>query len=156
MVLVGEFLSKVTAGKRIAIPKQFRKLLGNELIVTKGFEQHLILVNQDQFARLTKEVSDQPFILGEVREVSRYLMGGAFEVQPDAQGRFVVPEKLLQFAQIKSKAVFLGLGNWVEVWDELVWKRHEQVLAKQSGQVATRLATLNISNMGNKKVGGGV
>ena len=144
MVLIGEYTSKVTAGRRTSVPKSFRKVLGNNLIVTKGFETHLILVNEDQFSVLTKGVSDQPFILGEVREVTRYLMGNAYTVKPDAQGRFVLPEKLITHAGIKSKVVFLGLGNWVEIWDELVWKRHEQTLGKQSAVVANRLANVNI------------
>ncbi|MCA9397685.1 hypothetical protein KC573_02550 [candidate division WWE3 bacterium] len=142
MVLVGEYTSKVTSGHRVAIPKSFRKIIGKELIVTRGFEPHLILVNQPQFTNLTRGVSDQPFISGEVREVSRYLMGGAYEIQPDAQGRFVIPEKLLAHANIQNDVVFLGLGQWVEIWDELVWKKHELTLGKQSAQIANRLSRL--------------
>jgi MraZ protein len=143
MVLVGEYTSKVTAGRRIAVPKNFLDLLGKELIVTKGFEQHLILVNQQQFALLTRGVSDQPFISGEVREVTRYLMGGAYEVQADAQGRFVIPEKLLAHGGIRGQVIFLGLGQWVEIWDEDMWKKHELTLVKHSGTIANRLAHLH-------------
>ncbi len=146
MVLVGEYTSKVTSGRRIAVPKSFTDLLGNELIVTKGFEQHLILVNQQQFASLTKGVSDQPFIMNEVRDVTRYLMGGAYQVQPDGQGRFVIPEKLLAHAQIQDKVIFLGLGQWVEIWDENVWKKHELALDKHSGVIANKLAHLHTAS----------
>ncbi len=54
MVIIGEYASKVTAGNRIAIPRQFAKDLGRDLIVTRGFEQHLILVNQSQFHTITE------------------------------------------------------------------------------------------------------
>lgn len=143
MVLIGEYSSKITAGHRVAIPKDFRKLLGKDLIVTRGFESHLILVNEQQFSGLTQEISDRPFISGEVREVSRYLMGGAYQIQPDGQGRFVIPEKLLAHGGIGEKVVFLGLGKWVEIWDEIVWKKHELALGKSSTQIANRLAHLS-------------
>lgn len=142
MVLIGEYAGKVTSGNRIAIPKQFAKELGNELIATTGFEQHLVLVNHAQFEKITQGVVDLPFIQGDVRQVSRYLLGNAFPVKPDAQGRFVIPEKLLYHAGIQNTVVFLGLGSWVEIWDEVVWQKHSVLLSKHSAELANRLIRL--------------
>jgi len=139
MVLIGEYTSKVTAGKRVAIPKQFVTALGKELIITKGFEKHLVLVNKRKFEKITNGVVDMPFIQGDVRQVTRYLLGNAFPIKPDAQGRFVLPEKLHQYADFRQSVVFLGLGSWVEIWDEAVWDAHSALLAKHSSELANRL-----------------
>jgi len=142
MVLIGEYSSKVTAGNRVAVPKQFANVLGKDLIITKGFEKHLVLVNQSQFEKLTSGVVDLPFIQGDVRQVSRYILGNAFPVKADAQGRIVLPEKLHMFAGLKETAIFLGLGSWVEIWDEATWDAHSTLLAKHSTELANRLGEL--------------
>lgn len=137
--MIGEYSSRVTSGNRIAVPKQFRSILGKDLIVTKGFEKHLVLVNQVQFTDITAGVVDQPFIVGEVRDVTRYLLGNAYTIEPDSQGRFVVPEKLHEHAGIEKEVVFIGLGRWVEIWDKDVWEKHSEALSEHSVEIANRL-----------------
>lgn len=142
-MLIGEYTSNLTHGSRVAIPKKFRQELGvKELILTRGYEGCLVLVSKEQFENLTQGVAKMPFIAGDVRQTTRFLLGGAHEVTADAQGRMVVPESLREHADLDEQVVFLGLGKWVEVWDKRKWDEHRARLDADAAAIADRLAQL--------------
>lgn len=107
--------------KRLAAPKKFREELGDKLILTRGFENCLVMVNEKAWQDITREVSEASYGLVEMREVSRFLVGGAAEIELDAQGRFVIPDNLLEYSEIKKEVIFVGLMRWIEIWDADKW-----------------------------------
>lgn len=143
-MLIGEYISQVTFGNRSALPKKFRLLLGKNLILSRGYEGCLLLVSQEQWQIMLKDVAQGPFVSTAIRDSSRFLLGGAHEVNPDAQGRIVLPESLRRYAKIKEQVVFLGLGRWVEVWDEGKWREREEYLSTESSRIAESLAMLRL------------
>ena len=139
-MLIGQFISKITSGNRIAIPAKFRQELRGFLYITQGYEGCLVLVDEEGFAKLTAGVADKPFIRGDVRETTRFLLGNAYEVEVDEQGRFVLPAILRNYAEVKEEAVFLGLKNWIEIWDKEKWNSHKENLQEKGAEIAERLA----------------
>jgi len=45
-MLIGEYRSKVGEKKRVSLPKKFREELGEDLILTRGYEDALVIVNK--------------------------------------------------------------------------------------------------------------
>ena len=144
-MLIGEFTSKIGAKKRIAVPKKFREELGESLIVTRGYEGCLVLVDRDRWAQITKEVVNGSFIDRKIRDSSRFLLAGAHEVELDDQGRFVLPSGLHGYAKLEKRVHFLGLISWVEIWSEDKWREHENFIRENGEKVAQELAELTDS-----------
>ena len=44
----------------------------------------------------------------------------------DNQGRVLVPPHLRQQAGLESEIVYLGCGNYFEIWDRAVWEQYER------------------------------
>jgi MraZ protein len=145
-MLIGEYKSKLGKKKRVSLPKKFRNHLGDNLILTRGYEQALIVVNEQLWKKVATEVIDGSFINKDIRDTSRFLVGGAKEISLDSQGRFVIPESLLEHAQIKQEAVFIGLVNWVEIWDKDKWQERLEYLKEHGEEIAQE-----ISKMSNPK-----
>ncbi len=145
-MLIGEYKSKLGKKKRVSLPKKFRDQLGENLILTRGYEQALIVVNEKLWKTVAKEVVNGSFINKDIRDTSRFLVGGAKEIDLDPQGRFVIPETLLEHAQIKEEVVFIGLVNWIEIWDKEKWNKRLQYLKEHGEEIAQE-----ISKMSNKK-----
>lgn len=141
-MLLGQYETKITAGYRLAIPKKFRAHLGEKLVVTQGYEGCLILVGEDGFKALAQEALNKPFFSPDVRQTTRFLLAGATEIMLDKQGRFVVPVNLQEYGGLREKVVFIGLINWVEIWDEARWSKSERLIRQNSGQFAKRLLKL--------------
>ena len=129
---------------RVAFPKKFREELGEKLIVTQGYEGCLVIVSPSQWQTMIDESSSGPFVSQSVRDTSRFLLGGAAEVELDDQGRFVISPNLIEYAQIKNEIIFLGLSRWVEVWDAEKWLQRKQYIVEHSSEIADKLSEITL------------
>lgn len=125
-VLIGQQVGKIGPKNRIAVPAKFREELGKNLVVGRGFEKSLILLSAEGFKELINEALAGPVTEKKVREQARFLLSAAEDVRLDKQGRFVMPEYLKEFAGISKGVYFVGLMRWVEIWDKVVWERHQK------------------------------
>ncbi|MBU0975710.1 MAG: division/cell wall cluster transcriptional repressor MraZ [Patescibacteria group bacterium] len=142
-MLIGEFTNKVGEKNRIALPKKFREILGEDVIVTRGYEDCVIVVNQKQWEKLLKVFSDQPFTKSPVRDTRRFLIGGASEASLDKQGRFVLPKNLKDFAGILREVTFIGLVDWVEIWSKEKWEKRMDMIKPNAAKIAEKLQEIN-------------
>ncbi len=138
-MLVGEYQNKVEGKNRIALPKKFRDEMGKEVIVTRGYEDCIIVVNDAQWNKLLEVFSDKPFTTSPVRDTRRFLIGGASEVNLDNQGRFVLPVHLREFAKVRREVVIVGLVDWVEIWGKEKWDKRLGEIKPKAGEIAEKL-----------------
>lgn len=138
-MLLGNYQAKINYKGRTAIPSKYRSALGKKIIVGQWYENCLVVVAQKQWQELLKQVEQKPFITAPSRETDRFLVGGAFEIELDSQGRFVIPSSLRKYAGLKEEVVFVGLLNRLEVWDKASWEKHQKYLDEHAEEIAERL-----------------
>jgi MraZ protein len=88
------------------------------------------------------------FINKDIRDTSRFLVGGAKEIELDKQGRFVIPQSLLEHAELKDEVVFIGLVNWVEVWDKKKWEERLEYLQEHGEEIAQEIGKMKSEKNG--------
>ena len=137
--LLGQYRGKVGEKGRVAFPKKFRGILGDNLIVTFGYENSLIIVSEESWQALLEGTAGRPFIEAETRDTQRFLLGGASEIALDSKGRFIIPSYLRSFARISEAVVFVGLSRYVEVWDTRSWEKYQTFLEKNIDRISKRL-----------------
>jgi MraZ protein len=142
-MLIGEYTGKVGNKKRVSLPTKFREELGENIILTRGYEDALIIVNKKLWQNIASEVINGSFIDKNIRDTSRFLVGGAKEVELDAQGRFVIPTPLFEHAGLKDEVVFIGLANWIEIWDKEKWEERVEYLKENSDKIAKEISKMN-------------
>ena len=138
-MLIGEYSLSMGEKNRIAIPKKLRENLNGLIYITRGYENCLLLVDSKRWEQLISEINKRPLLSLDVRDTKRYILGGANEIEFDNQGRFVLPESSKQFAKIDQKVVFLGVGEWIEIWSEESWSEKLNKLSKNVSDLAERL-----------------
>lgn len=124
----------------MAVPVKLREHLGQVAIISQGYERSLLLVSRDQWNELTGFLRNQPLTVSPVRDTERFLFGSAYEAEFDEQGRVVIPQELREFASLEGEAVFLGVGNRVEIWSRTNWERYEKTLTQNIEATAGKLA----------------
>jgi MraZ protein len=139
-MLIGQFEGKVSEKFQTAFPKKFREVLGDKLIVTKGFENYLIVVREENWKTLLEGTEGKSFTSRNTREVQRFLLGNATVVELDSKGRFVLPGFLREYANIGEEIIYAGIERFVEVWDKKQWELQQTTLAKNIGDIAERLS----------------
>jgi MraZ protein len=130
-MLIGSYLGNISDARRVAVPKKFLKELGDKPVIAKWYEDCLILVSPDFWEKLLTRLTggNKAINLG-VRDIERFILGSAFETEPDEQGRVVIPEILAHYARLGKEGVFVGLGDRVEIWSKEAWDEKTQSLAK--------------------------
>lgn len=79
-----------------------------------------------------------------MRGFTRYMFGGASEVEVDAIGRVLVPDFLRDRANLKSKVVLIGVKNRLEIWNEKSWTEYKRTVERQVDSVSEKLSGLGL------------
>ena len=127
--------------RRTAVPKRFLDELGEKLVVAKWYDGCLVLVSEGFWEALLNRLTGGSRVasLG-VRDIERFILGSAFEVTPDNQGRIIIPEILAGFAGLENELVFLGLGDRVEIWGRKIWEERAGKIAETTRDYIENLA----------------
>ena len=139
-MLIGRYDGKISAKFQTAFPKKFREVLGDTLIITRGFEQALLVIPESNWEHVLRDVEQQSVTTASARESKRFLLGGAAFVELDGKGRFILPEHLRTFGNLHDDIVFIGQETYVEIWDKKRWETYNQELA---GRIETIVETLS-------------
>ncbi len=138
-MLIGEYIHAVDDKSRIALPSKFRKEIGKKVIITRGLDNCLFLYSQTEWKKLSQQVGERGLSQSDKRGLNRFLFAGAQEVEVDQNGRILLPEFLRTFAGIKRNAVFAGVYDRVEIWNEQRWKQYKRKIEQQADVLAEQL-----------------
>ena len=76
----------------------------------------------------------------ESRMMQRFFFSGAAEVEPDKQGRVMVPAALVEAAKLTKDVVVAGVYDHLEIWDRATWRKHLEEVEGSAEHVAEHLA----------------
>ncbi|MEK7112741.1 MAG: cell division/cell wall cluster transcriptional repressor MraZ [Patescibacteria group bacterium] len=140
-MLLGTYRGNISPKRRVAIPASFRKELGDKFIVTKWYEICLVLVSTGNWNALLDRLKGESNLITQgIRDTDRFILGSAYELIPDGQGRVVLPAALVSYAGLKNQASFIGLGDRVEIWDKEAWEKREEFVARKAAELIEKLA----------------
>ncbi len=131
-MFLGEYTHAIDDKGRLTIPAKFRALLAPGLVLTRGFDQNLMLFPLDSWQDLAQRISERPLSDEDTRAFRRRVFSGAADLTPDKQGRVVLPQYLRDFADINGEAVLVGMFNYLEVWNAEAWKAVREKVESQS------------------------
>lgn len=121
-MFLGEYTHTIDDKGRLTIPAKLRSLLAAGLVVTRGFDQNLMMFPMDEWQGLAQRVAERPFSDEGVRAFRRRVFSGAVDLSPDRQGRILVPPYLREFAGIDGDVVIAGMFNYIELWSAAAWQ----------------------------------
>lgn len=139
-MLLGQYEGKLSEKQQISLPSKLRQILGDRLVITKGFEQCLVVVAEKDWKTLLEGTEGKPFTDRATRDVQRFLLGNASFVELDNKGRCVLPAHLRLHAQLHEDIIYAGIQRFIEVWDKKMWEEQQQRLSKEVSSIAERLS----------------
>jgi len=131
MPLTGTYFRNLDEKHRLTIPKRLRDQFSEEeqlesLYVVPGMEKSLSLYSKRGFDNLSKKISESSTKRSSYRIYSRLLYSRSEQVSIDNQSRVLVPEWLVQFANLQKDVVLIGVYDHAEIWDKELWDNYLQ------------------------------
>ena len=139
-MLMGKFKHAVDPKNRLIIPSKIKDQLGPVITMIKDSDHCLCLYSKEEWEKYTAKLSAQPKT--QSKALIRFLYSNAIELQPDAQGRVLIPQDMLDFAGITKNIITVGCGNYAEIWAEEKW--FEEGLDEQPEDFAEMLKELGL------------
>lgn len=144
-MLIGEFTHTIDDKNRVSLPSKFRQYMGKKMVITPGLDQCLFVFTLKEWEKISSKMSENASMLSsDMRSFTRYMFGGASEVELDTIGRVLVPDFLKERANLKSKVVVIGVQNRLEIWNEKSWTDYKRQVEKQADGLAEKLSGLGI------------
>lgn len=113
--LTGYYENFVDEKGRTILPKEFKEQIGTEVVVTRGLDDCVFVLPPQSWFELKTKLAALPMSKG--RDVNLFFNTHQKTVNLDKQGRVQLPQKLREIAAIEGKAVIIGNGNRVEIWN---------------------------------------
>ena len=117
-MFIGEYTHSIDNKGRVIMPSKFREGLGDKFYVTKGMEGCVFVYDEDEWKRLESKTKSLKLTSKKARQFERLFYAPARELEFDKQGRFVIPQNLREYAEIKKEAQILGVSSRIEIWDK--------------------------------------
>ena len=139
MLLTGTHARTLDDKHRLVLPKRIREQLGEPktLYVTPGPDQCLWIYTQSGLEQLAEKLDQAPASDAEARASRRLYFAQTESVEVDANGRILLPERLVQYAELKHETVLLGVRDHLELWDAERWQQYLTRQAPHFESVAT-------------------
>ena len=124
MRFLGNIEAKTDAKGRAFLPSSFRRQLqtaGEERLMLRKdiFQNCLVLYpesvwneHEDALRRHLSRWNKHQ------QNIFRQFVREAIEITLDGNGRFLIPKRYLNMAEIEQDIVFIGVGNTIEIWSK--------------------------------------
>ena len=121
----GEYLHSLDNKNRVILPAKFRQEIKKKNIkkfyLTRGLDVCLFMLAEQDWRILEGKFRSLSFTKRQARFFNRLYFSGAYEVEPDSQGRILIPDYLKEFAQIERDIVIVGISDRIEIWAKSSW-----------------------------------
>lgn len=125
-MFLGTFEPNLMGKGRIALPKKIREQLsGVGLVLTVGFEDCILGFTEKKWEEVTNiELTRPLFSDKDGRDLRRRMYSEAVNIDLDSQGRFIIPERMLSYADITTRLIIIGAGDHFEIWSKQKWEEY--------------------------------
>ena len=142
----GEYSHSIDRKGRLILPSKFREICKEcsveRFYITRGLDKCIFMFSADEWRTQEQKFKGMSFTKQETRSFNRMFFSGAVDVVPDKQGRFIIPQYLKDYANIKRDTVLIGISNRIEIWDKHSWEAFYKNSSNSFEQIAENMLNL--------------
>jgi MraZ protein len=117
----GQYSFNIDSKNRINIPAPLRKQFSNKdkktFVVTRGIDRCAWIYPITEWKKIQSELQQLSSLSKTNRIFLRNHLRHANILKYDSQGRFVLPQSLIEYASIKKDITIIGVLNKIEIWN---------------------------------------
>jgi len=126
-VFFGEYqISFQKEKNRLALPARIRnQIKGEKVVLAQGFDGCIFGYEKNEWEKFAKKELSGSVTDKKSRQIRRHLFSAAAIVGYDSQGRTVIPQNLVNYANFTTESVIIiGAGDHFEIWNSQKWQKY--------------------------------
>jgi MraZ protein len=140
-VLTGEFELNVDDKNRLLIPSEVRRSInhaehGEAFFLVMGINRRPWLYPERYYENLVTAAPADLTPEQDLLAFDQLHFALASRVEPDGQGRLLLPQKILRRAGIQKEVTLIGVRDHLEIWNRADWDARYEELEKQAAEIA--------------------
>lgn len=143
-MLIGEYIHTLDEKNRMSLPAKFRSEMGKKVVLAQGLDKSIFMFTVEEWKKFATGLGEMSMLQADNRSFSRYMFGGAHDVEIDASGRILIPDSLKEYAGLKKNVAVVGVQNRIELWNDKRWVEYKSVVEKQADQLAEKLGSIGV------------
>jgi len=129
-LFLSTFEKQIDKKGRVSVPPTFRAVLAqqnfNGMIAYSSFVHPCIeACGMERLEKLYARIETLDPFSEERDAFATAILGASVQLSFDGEGRVVLPEPLLEKANISSSGIFVGKGATFEIWAPAAFTKHE-------------------------------
>tara|TARA_B100001250_G_C19591044_1_gene696326 strand:+ start:131 stop:595 length:465 start_codon:yes stop_codon:yes gene_type:complete len=119
-LFVSTFVNKIDKKGRVSLPSIFRSALPkdykNEIILVKSLRNKAVEgLSVIRVKEIAQRINNLDYFSDEHDDFTTSIFSEMIPTNLDKEGRFLLPEKLKDFANIKEEVTFIGQGHFFQI-----------------------------------------
>lgn len=125
LCMSGEIPYIIDQKGRMSFPQDFRRIIGDKFILTRGADKRLVVYPQDRWNDFLRRIAAMKD--GRNKEVMKQIyVKGATKIECDQNGRMLIPQVLREYASLTKDVLVVGSMDVAEIWDKETYKKYNE------------------------------
>ena len=106
------------------IPAKYREIVGTSVYLCKSLTDKCLYFMTAKDWEEYKDAALERLTATKDRRALRLLFSSVTEVPLDSQGRILIPQNYLEYANLSDRATIVGSGKRAEIWEPEAWRSY--------------------------------
>ena len=139
-LLGGSYEVNIDEKNRMLVPAELRRALvperdGTEFFVVVGANAKVWIYPDLYYEELVNQQKSELLPSEEALQFDHLMFSTAFKIEPDKQGRLLIPEKVRSRTSTERAVTVVGARDHIEVWNRADWNEYEIELDKRRPEI---------------------
>ncbi len=140
-MFIGQYYHNIDEKNRIIIPAKFRSKIGENAVITLGYDKCLSIYTENEWEKLQEKLLELKDNHADHRKHVRMIAGSACDCICDSHGRVILPQTLIDKIDIKKEIVIVGNLDHIEIWAKEKWEQYYADACDSFDELAEKLDT---------------
>lgn len=145
-LFLSTFMNRLDKKGRVSVPSSFRLALSGQsfqgLVVFRSYKFPAIEgMGMSRMEQLSQSVDQLDLFSDTQDDFTATIFADSHMLAFDGDGRIVLPELLIQYAQIESNVAFVGRGATFQIWNGEAFEAHQE---KARQRIQEKQSTLKL------------
>lgn len=123
-MFMGQYSHTIDEKGRLIMPSKYREQLGSEFVITRGSDECLFIYTMDEWENIKLRAQEKSLNSKDGRRFMRMFYSSASVLEPDKQGRVLIPTLLREHAGLGKEVELIGCASRIELWDRTNWNNY--------------------------------